>query len=115
MSDPWKPMSASQFVDLLYRTSAGCSQPLAAAEYRILLAEYEAEKARTDALVAALPECLMPDCDAPATTDDGYGYSEGCDRCAPKMGERADLAIAAPLRAIQSARAALAASGKGEP
>lgn len=42
MSQPWQPMTKEAFAKLLYDTSAGCSQALAAAEYRILLEHVEA-------------------------------------------------------------------------
>ena len=50
MSDPWRPMTTRAFSKLLYDTSAGCSQPLAVAEHRILREEYEKLSARAKEL-----------------------------------------------------------------
>jgi len=50
MSDPWTPMPTEMFAKLLYDTSAGCSQPLAVAEYRELLKELVAVTAERDRL-----------------------------------------------------------------
>lgn len=64
-------------------------------------AEHLAERARTDALVAALPEC--DDCDAPAThsLESGCCISPTCDTHAEYDDD--ELSYAAPLRAILAA------------
>jgi hypothetical protein len=68
---------------------------------RDLREELRAERARTDALVAALPKCdTHPD--RPATKAVKRGGGRWCDDCGPLD---ADYPRAAPLRAIQVARA----------
>jgi hypothetical protein len=84
-----------------------CGQsPSAQLEVETLRIQLSNERARTDALVEALPKCTMPGCNRVATRAYERGGERFCDECGglPHTREAPDYPRAAPLRAILEAR-----------